>query len=104
VRIPIDDRHLRPGGTVSGPTLMWLADCGTYLMILAQVGPVALTVTTDFSMNLLHRGEPGRDLIGIGRILKLGKRLAVTGFTILSDGTDEPNAHATLTYSIPLRA
>lgn len=104
LRLPIDDRHLRPGGTVSGPTLMWLADCGTYLLILAQLGPVALAVTTNLNMNFLRRGEAGRDLIGEGRLLKLGSRLAVTEFSILSDGSADPIAHATLTYSIPPRS
>jgi uncharacterized protein (TIGR00369 family) len=103
LRLPIDERHLRPGGTVSGPTLMWLADCGTYLLIMAQIGPVALAVTTNLNMNFLRRGEAGRDLIAQGRLLKLGARLAVTEFSILSDGSPDPIAHATLTYSIPPR-
>jgi uncharacterized protein (TIGR00369 family) len=103
LRLPVEERHLRPGGTVSGPTLMWLADCGTYLLILAQIGPVALAVTANLNMNFLRRGEAGRDLIGQGRLLKLGARLAVAEFTILSDGSDDPIAHATLTYSIPPR-
>ena len=103
LRLPIDDRHLRPGGTVSGPTLMWLADCGTYLLIMAQIGPVALAVTTNLNMNFLRRGKAGRDLIAQGRLLKLGARLAVTEFSILSEGSAYPIAHATLTYSIPPR-
>jgi uncharacterized protein (TIGR00369 family) len=103
LRLPVDERHLRPGGTISGPTLMWLADCGTYLLILAQIGPVAMAVTTNLNMNFLRRGEAGRDLIGQGRLLKLGSRLAVAEFTILSDGADDPIAHAALTYSIPPR-
>jgi uncharacterized protein (TIGR00369 family) len=103
LRMPIDDSHLRPGGTVSGPTLMWLADCGTYLLILAQIGTVALAVTTNLNMNFLRRGEAGRDLIGEGRLLKLGARLAVAEFTLRSDGMEDPIAHATLTYSIPPR-
>jgi len=103
LRLPVDERHLRPGGIVSGPTLMWLADCGTYLLILAQLGPVAQAVTTNLNMSFLRRGEAGRDLIGQGRLLKLGTRLAVAEFTILSDGSDDPVAHATLTYSIPPR-
>ena len=70
---------------------------------LAQIGPVAMAVTTSLNMNFLRRGEAGRDLIGQGRLLKLGTRLAVAEFTILSDGSDDPIAHATLTYSIPPR-
>ena len=63
LRLPVDDSHLRPGGTVSGPTLMWLADCGFYLLILAQLGPVALAVTTNLNINFMRKPEPV-DLIG----------------------------------------
>jgi len=103
VRAPIDERHLRPGGTVSGPTLMWLADCGTYLLILSQIGKVALAVTTNLNINFLRKGEAGRDLIGEARLLKLGQRLAVVEMSIYSEGLPEPIAHVTLTYSIPPR-
>jgi uncharacterized protein (TIGR00369 family) len=100
LRLPVDDSHLRPGGTVSGPTLMWLADCGFYLLILAQLGPVALAVTTNLNINFMRKPEPV-DLVGEGRLLKLGKTLAVGDFTIWSDGVADPVAHATLTYAIP---
>jgi uncharacterized protein (TIGR00369 family) len=104
LRLPVTEDHLRPGGTISGPTLMWLADCGTYLLIMAQLGPVVQAVTTNLNMNFLRRGEAGRDLIAEGRLLKLGARLAVAEFAILSDGSAAPVAHATLTYSIPPRS
>ncbi len=103
VRALIDRRHLRPGGTVSGPTLMWLADCGTYLLILSQIGKVALAVTTNLNINFLRKGEAGRDVIGEARLLKLGQRLAVAEMSIFSEGQPEPIAHVTLTYSIPPR-
>ncbi len=100
LRIPFHDQHLRPGGTISGPTMMALADAGMYLAILAQLGPVALAVTTNLNINFLRM--PGRkDILADCRLLKLGKRLAVGEVTIFSDGEDEPVAHATLTYSIP---
>ncbi|MBN9538341.1 MAG: PaaI family thioesterase [Alphaproteobacteria bacterium] len=100
LRLPTDESNLRPGGTISGPTLMWLADCGFYLLILAQLGPVALAVTTNLNINFMRKPEPG-DLIGEGRLLKLGKSLAVGDFTMWSDGKPDPVAHATLTYAIP---
>lgn len=100
VRLPTHERHLRPGGTISGPTLMWLTDCSFYLLILAQLGPVALAVTTNLNINFMRKPEPA-DLIGEGRLLKLGKTLAVGDFTIWSDGVQEPVAHATVTYAIP---
>lgn len=101
VRALIDQRHLRPGGTVSGPTLMWLADCGTYLLILSQIGRVAMAVTTNLNINFLRKGEAGRDVIGEARLLKLGQRLAVAEMSMFSEGMAEPIAHVTLTYSIP---
>jgi len=100
LRLPTGEKDLRPGGTVSGPTLMWFADCGFYLLILAQLGPVALAVTTNLNINFMRKPEPG-DLIGEGRLMKLGRSLAVGDFTIWSDGKKEPVAHVTLTYSIP---
>lgn len=100
LRLPTHERHLRPGGTISGPTLMWLADCGFYLLILGQLGPVALAVTTNLNINFMRK-PAATDLIGEGRLLKLGKTLAVGDFTIWSEGEAEPVAHATLTYAIP---
>jgi uncharacterized protein (TIGR00369 family) len=92
--------HLRPGGTISGPTLMAMVDCGFYLLVLAQLGPVALAVTTNLNINFMRKPEPGH-LLGEGRLLKLGRTLAVGDFTIWNEGEDEPVAHATVTYSIP---
>src|ERR1700721_2815512 len=68
------ERMLRPGGTVSGPTLMVLADCAMYVVLLSAIGPVGLAVTTNLSINFLRRSAPGRDLLAAARLLKLGKR------------------------------
>lgn len=100
VRLPSHERHLRPGGTISGPTLMWLVDCGFYLLLMGRLGPVAAAVTINLNINFMRKPEPV-DLIGEGRLMKLGKTLAVGDFTIWSDGVEEPVAHATLTYAIP---
>jgi len=100
VRMPIGEQHLRPGGTVSGPSMMMLVDCSTYLCILAVIGPVALAVTTSLTINFLRRPLPA-DLIAEAALLKLGRRLAVAEVRIFSDGQPEPVAHATLTYLIP---
>ena len=95
-------RHLRPGGTISGPAMFALADVALYLAILAQIGPVALAVTTSLNINFLRK--PGNaDLIAECRLMKLGKRLAVGEVTLLSEGQSEAVAHATGTYSIPAR-
>ena len=103
VRLPADERHLRPGGTIAGPTLMWLVDLGFYLLLLGRLGPVAQAVTTNLNINFMRKPEPA-DLIGEGRLMKLGRSLAVGDFTIWSDGKTEPVAHATVTYSIPPRS
>ena len=102
VRLHADDKHLRPGGTVSGPTLFMLADLAAYAVILAHIGRVALAVTTNLNINFLMKPEPGPpDATAI--ILKLGKRLVVTDIAIRDSG-GELVAHATATYSIPPRS
>jgi uncharacterized protein (TIGR00369 family) len=95
------DSMLRPGGTVSGPTLMALADYAMYAVLLSAIGPVGLAVTTNLNINFLRKGAPGPDLRAEARLLKLGKRLAVGEVTLLSDDSAEPIAHVTATYSIP---
>jgi uncharacterized protein (TIGR00369 family) len=100
VRQRTEDRHLRPGGTISGPTLMAMVDCGFYLLLLARLGPVALAVTTNLNINFMRKPDPGH-LVGEGRLLKLGRTLAVGDFTIWNEGENDPVAHATVTYSIP---
>ncbi|MEX1034869.1 MAG: PaaI family thioesterase [Sneathiella sp.] len=94
------ERHLRPGGTVSGPTMMELADAAMYLLLLAQIGPVALAVTTNLNINFLRKPAPGK-LVGKGRLLKLGKTLATGEFSLFAGAADDPVAHVTMTYAIP---
>src|SRR6266705_170771 len=96
-----NDRMLRPGGTVSGPTLMALADTAMYIVLLSAIGPVGLAVTTNLNINFLRKSPMKRDLLAEAKILKLGKRLAVGEVVLLSEESDEPVAHATVTYSIP---
>lgn len=103
VRLKVADRHLRPGGTVSGPSMFALADVAVYLLILAQIGPVALAVTTNCSIDFMRKPDAGRDLIAEARLLKLGRALAVGDVLITSDGGSAPVARAGLTYSIPPR-
>jgi uncharacterized protein (TIGR00369 family) len=103
VRLRYHDRHLRPGGTISGPSLMMLADMAMYMALLGMIGPVALAVTTNLNINFLRKPAQA-DVIGECKLLKLGKRLAVGEVTMYSEGDTEPVAHATVTYSIPERA
>jgi len=100
VRQAFQPQFIRPGGTISGPTMMALADVAMYVGILASIGPVPLAVTINLSMNFLRK-PAARDLIAECRLLKLGKRLVTGEVTIHSDGIAEPVAHATSTYSIP---
>lgn len=100
MRLKADNRHLRPGGTVSGPSMMALADLAAYVIILAELGPVALAVTTNLNINFLNKPGPG-DLLGHCKILKKGKRLVVVDVGIRSEGQEALVAHATATYSIP---
>jgi uncharacterized protein (TIGR00369 family) len=101
VRLFAAERHLRPGGTVSGPAMFALADVAVYLMVLARLGPVALAVTTNASIDFLRKPEAGRDLLAEGRLLKLGRALAVGDVLIRADGMPAVVARASATYSIP---
>ena len=94
--------HSRPGGTVSGPALMALADCAAWAVILGRIGPVALSVTTSLHIDFLRKPDLV-DLVAEATLLKLGKRLAVADVAIYSDGNDEMVAKAQVTYSIPPR-
>ncbi len=100
VRRTYHENTIRPGGTISGPTMMELADFAMYVAVFSAVGRQPLAVTTNLNINFLRR--PGQaDLIADARLLKVGKRLAVGEVTIYSEGADEPVAHVTSTYSIP---
>lgn len=102
VSVPYKEMHLRPGGTISGPTLMGIADTVLYLCILSRIGPVAMAVTTNLNINFLRLpGQSG--IVAEGRLFKLGRRLAVGEVTLFSAGDADPVAHVTGTYSIPPR-
>ncbi len=103
VRMKIAERHLRPGGTVSGPSMFALADCAVYMAVLAMIGPQALAVTTNCSMDFMCKPAAETDLIADCRLLKLGRVLAVGDVLIYSEGVAAPVARASMTYSIPPR-
>ena len=100
VRLEAGERHLRPGGTVSGPTLFTLADIGGYACVLSHTGPEALSVTTNLNINFMRKPEPGR-IEAVCRILKLGRPLMVFDAEMISRSNDLVVAHATGTYAIP---
>ncbi|MEH6836604.1 MULTISPECIES: PaaI family thioesterase [Falsihalocynthiibacter] len=101
VEMLMTDAHLRPGGTVSGPTMFALADVSVFLAILARIGPVGLAVTTNASIDFMRKPVAGKTLIATARILKLGRVLAVGDVLIQSEGQEAPVARASMTYSIP---
>ncbi len=101
LRMNIADRHLRPGGTVSGPSMFALADVSAYIVTLAMIGPKALAVTTSCSMDFMRKPVSGVDLIATAKLLKLGRQLSVSHVLIYSEGQDDPVAQATMTYAIP---
>lgn len=100
LRLPYRESMLRPGGVISGPTIMGLADASMYAALLSLIGKIKMAVTSNFSVNFLY-GAQAVDLLAESRVLKLGKRLAVMEVTVHSAGREEPVAHATGTYSIP---
>jgi len=103
VRQRFRESMLRPGGTISGPTLMVLADLAMYVVLLSAIGPIGLAVTTNLNINFLRKGQPGQDVLAAARLLKLGKRLAVGEVNLLSGTSPDPIAHVTSTYSIPTK-
>ncbi|WP_299906742.1 PaaI family thioesterase [uncultured Paracoccus sp.] len=101
MRLKVNDAHLRPGGTVSGPSMFGLVDLAIYCAILSKIGPVGLSVTTNASIDFMRKPEAGRDLLARCRLLKLGRVLAVGDALIYSDGQEAPVARSSMTYSIP---
>lgn len=101
VQLTPDNRHLRPGGTISGPTIFSLADCAVYLAIIAHVGEEALAVTTGASIDFMRKPEAGKLLQADVTLLKLGRGLAVGDAAIRNEGQEALVARATLTYSRP---
>ncbi len=101
LRHPVGINELRPGGTVSGPVMMTLADVALYVAILGEIGIVPLTVTTSLNINFLRKPAAGAAVIGVCKLIKLGKSLAIGEVSIYSEGSDALVAHAVGTYAIP---
>lgn len=100
-RLHVQDKHLRPGGTVSGPSIFGLADVSVYLIVLAMIGREALAVTTSSTIDFMRKPAADADLVAHCRLLKLGRVLAVGDVLIFSEGNEKPVARASMTYSIP---
>lgn len=101
VRHPVSVAELRPGGTVSGPVLMTVADVALYVAILGEIGIVPLTVTTSLNINFLRKPAGDRDILAVCTLMKLGRTLAVGEVSLYSEGSKDPVAHVVGTYAIP---
>ena len=101
VKLQVGANDLRPGGTVSGPVLMTVADVALYVAILGEIGIVPLAVTTSLSINFMRKPMADRDIIGVCHLMKMGKSLAVGEVFLYSEGIEKPVAHVVGTYSIP---
>lgn len=104
MRLRVSDKHLRPGGTVSGPTIFGLADFAFYFALLSRIGPVALAVTTSAAVDFMRRPRPDADLLANVRLLKVGRVLAVGDVMVHSEGQGDAVARISMTYSIPPNA
>jgi len=103
LRLRVDARHLRPGGTVSGPSIFALADVAFYTAVLSALGPEALAVTTNCAIDFMRKPPAGSDLLGEARVLKLGRTLAVGDVVVRSAAAPDIVARASLTYALPPR-
>lgn len=101
IKYVVDESDLRPGGTVSGPSMMKVADVALYVAVLGAKGLIPLAVTTNMNINFLNKPQAHQDIIAKCELLKIGKVLVVGQITLFSEGDDHPIAHATGTYSIP---
>ncbi|WP_417515268.1 PaaI family thioesterase [Marinobacter sp.] len=99
--LDVDDGHLRPGGTVSGPVMMGLADVTVYAALLSRIGPVPLAVTTNLNINFLRKPAAHTPIWARATMLKVGRTMGVGEVFVYSEGGEEPVAHSTMTYSIP---
>lgn len=104
VSLDVGPQHLRPGGTVSGPVLMEVADVALYAAVLGEIGIVPLAVTTSLTINFLRKPAAGKRITGVCTLLKVGRSLAVGEVSLFSDGSSDVVAHVVGTYSIPPRA
>lgn len=103
LRHSVGAAELRPGGTVSGPVLMAVADVALYVAIMGEIGIVPLVVSTSLTINFMRKPAATADIIAVCRLMKVGKSLAVGEVSLYSEGVADPVAHAVGTYAIPPR-
>ena len=100
VRMIFSEFRLRPGGTISGPSLMTLADTALWVALLGMIGREPLSVTSHLDIDFLRK-PAAADVIAHTTLHKIGRRLAVGDVLMYSDGEEQPCARASVTYAIP---
>jgi len=98
--IPFNPLSLRPGGVISGPTMMSMADTAAYALVLAHIGEVPMAVTTSLTIHFLRPCKPG-DLVADATLLRLGRRIATCDIRLWTEAADKIAAQATVAYAIP---
>ncbi len=98
--LDVNDSHLRPGGYISGPTQMSMADMVAYMAIMTRLGVQPMAVTSNLNIHFL-RPCLGEIVIADGKLMKLGRSLAVVEVDIRSQQSGKPASHATVTYALP---
>jgi uncharacterized protein (TIGR00369 family) len=101
VKHPIDTDDLRPGGTVSGPVLMMVADFALYVALFGEIGIVPLAVTSNLTINFLRKPSAQAAIVGVCKLVKVGRTLAVGEVALYSEGSEDMVAHVVGTYAIP---
>jgi uncharacterized protein (TIGR00369 family) len=100
VRMRLNDRNTRHGGTISGPAMFTVADFSIYAALIGRIGAPAIpAVTSNLNITFLMRPPP-RDVIAETRLVRVGRRLAYAEVALYSDGGSEMIAHATGTYAL----
>lgn len=100
IRLDTEDRHMRPGNMVSGPTQMTLADTVAYVCVFTKLGITPMAVTSSLNMHFL-RPCIGPGVRAEGTLVRIGKSLAVINVSIFGEGPSDPSAVATVTYALP---
>lgn len=99
-RLDVSEAHLRPGGFVSGPTQMGMADMVAYMAIMTRMGEQAMAVTSNLNINFL-RPCIGKTVIADGQLMKLGRSLAIVEVDVRIEGSVQTSSHAIVTYALP---
>ncbi len=99
LRMPYAEKLLRPGGVISGPALMGLADAAMWCALLSLTEGRDESLTSNLSITFLRRVPP-RPVLAEARVHKRGRTLAYGDVTLRAEGGDEALAHVTTTWAV----